>query len=126
MNSQCWCPAERFHSFIRVTRSGFLSFLFFLSLFHKYLFEFWLHCSQKKKKMPKTLVSPIQVSTPNQCRKKNGTKVPLVARGDIAGISLFFFFLHPLFTFSTPPSPLLPWLLGKKLAVVVTMGLNTD
>lgn len=57
MNSQCWCPAERFHSFIRVIRSGgfFLSFPSFL-----YFIKIFLNsgCTARKKKMPKTLVSP--------------------------------------------------------------------
>lgn len=90
MNSQCWCPAERFHSFIRVIRSGgfFLSFPSFL-----YFIKIFLNSgctARKKKKCRRPWFPLIQVSTPNQCRKKNGTKVPLVARGDIAGISLFF------------------------------------
>lgn len=126
MNSQCWCPAERFHSFIRVIRSGgfflsFPSFLYFIKIF----LNSGCTARKKKKKCRRPWFPLIQVSTPNQCRKKNGTKVPLVARGDIAGISLFFF-PSSLFTFSTPPSPLDPLASGKKLVFIVTMGLNPD
>jgi hypothetical protein len=72
-----------------------------VSVFKKkiFFFGFWVHCSQKNAEDPGFPL--LQVSTPNRCRMKNGTKVPLVARGDIAGISLFF--LHPLFT--SPPTP---------------------
>lgn len=56
----------------------------------------------------------IEVSTPNRCRRKNGTKVPLVAPGNIAGISLFFFFsFNPL---SSPFFSLSPC---RKLAATV-------